>query len=84
MNSLDKKYRRIIKLDNNLAFAMDDLCEELQKKTDFDISIQNLSGDGWCVMSEITGFPLNMKVESFIETAKNKERVTIDDWHPFN
>ena len=84
MNSLDAKYRRIKKADNTLTCAMADLCQDIQEVTDFDIVVQDLAGDGWCVMSEITGFPLNMRVEDVIDIIKNKGKLTLDDWNPFN
>jgi len=71
-------------MDNNLACAMADLCAEIQEVTNFHIVVQEVAGDGWCVMAEISGFPLNMIIEDVINIINKKGKFTEEDWSPFN
>jgi hypothetical protein len=76
--------KRLLKKEIELEWAIGAILSKVQNVCEFKIHLDDVAGDGWCFGSDISGFPLYMKMEDVLEVVEQTGKFTKDDWSPFN
>ena len=80
----NRDYKRLLKAEQELYTAKGNIIAKIQSVTDFEIHIDDVPGDGWCIGSDISGGPLFMQLKDIIDIVEKNGKFTKDDWDPFN
>jgi len=81
---LKRDVKRLLKKESELESAIGIILSKVQNVCEFKIYLDDVAGDGWCFGSDISGFPLYMKMEDVLEVVEQTGKFTKDDWSTFN
>lgn len=66
-----------------LESAVDRIIKKVRSVCDFELYLADVSGDGWCIGSEVDGKAGYMKLLDVLDIIEKNGRFTEEDWKPF-
>lgn len=80
----NRDIKRLLKKEGELNTAIGVINQKVQSVCDFEIHLEDVSGDGWCFGAEVSGFSLYMRMIDVLDIVERTGKFTEEDWNPFN